>query len=134
MRRKEHALTALILLTAVFILFFPQIARAAPSEHERVVAAIHFAASEQGLSESKMTRIGQCESGLRENPPGRYGGTFQQDRRFFPARVVEFNKWAKAAGHPTMSGQIGVAIDNARVSARMMATRGFRDWPECGKR
>lgn len=136
MKRKDQLLVAGAMLTAAFLMFvLPAVARAAPSERERVLAAIHYASAEQGLDEGKLTRIGNCESGLRENPPGHYKGTFQQEPSYWRGRVASFNDWARSTGRPTMSGSSTVAIDNARLSAWMMKTRGFtRDWPVCGRR
>ena len=89
--------------------------------------AITEAAAEFGVDETRMRQTVRCESTF--NPyatSGQYKGLFQQASSYWGERVGEFN----ANVDPDVPGDYYNPFDNARVSARMMAS-GTDHWPNC---
>lgn len=89
--------------------------------------AIHEAAVEFRVDETRLRRIVRCESKFdpfAENGP--YKGLFQQARQYWSGRVADFN----ANVSPDVPGNYHSPFDNARVSARMVGL-GEDHWPSC---
>ena len=90
--------------------------------------AITESAAEFGVDEGQLRTIVECESKFDPYADGGpYEGLFQQANSSWGERVAEFN----AAVDPDVPGNINSPFDNARVSARMLATDGTSHWPNC---
>ena len=95
---------------------------------QEVDRAVTEASREFRVSEVRMREIVRCESQFdpfASNGP--YQGLFQQSTSYWSGRVGDFN----AAVDPDVPGDVHHPFDNARVSARMLATNGDSDWPNC---
>lgn len=96
---------------------------------QEVDRSISDAAAEFQVDDTDLRTIVRCES--RFNPhadSGSYKGLFQQASEYWSRRVTDFNEHHD----PDVGDDIYSPVDNARVSARMLAN-GLRDhWPNCG--
>ena len=100
--------------------------------------ALHHASAEWNVAMSTMARVSRCESTW--NPAacsrsGRYLGLFQHHRSYWPGRVGSFNDYVALhnSREPNkleqMAGDVFAAIDNARVTAWMVAHKtGWKPW------